>query len=211
MHAALLSWRWAFAALPAAAITVGLILVMILLVKTGDRIKTEVTAYSIKDVVMPDRRVETLDIPDPEQPPDLTDPPELPQPQVDESVAPVQTTFQRPSIDSSIGFSGGIISQNSELIPIVRVNPTYPQRASQRGIQGWVVLEFTIDTEGRTKNAKVIANSPSSIFDGAALKAISRWRYRPRVVDGEAQEVDGVQVRLTFTLSKDSGGRRSLF
>ena len=184
---------------------------MILLVKTGDRIKTEVTAYSIKDVVMPDRRVETLDIPDPEQPPDLTDPPELPQPQVDESVAPVQTTFQRPSIDSSIGFSGGIISQNSELIPIVRVNPTYPQRASQRGIQGWVVLEFTIDTEGRTKNAKVIANSPSSIFDGAALKAISRWRYRPRVVDGEAQEVDGVQVRLTFTLSKDSGGRRSLF
>ena len=206
-----LVWRWGLSAMPAIGITIGLFLVMIILIKTGDRVNQKVKTFSIKDVVMPDRQVDVIDIPDPEPPPDLSEPPDLPQPQPDQTVEPVNTTFSRPSVDSSVNFSGGIVSQNSELIPIVRVNPTYPQRAAQRGIEGWVVLEFTIDTDGRTKAARVIDNEPSNIFDSAALRAISKWRYRPRVVDGVPEEVEGAQVKLTFNLTKSSGGSRSLF
>lgn len=205
--------RWVGSLPLAAVITLLLFLTMITLIKTGDRLKQEVNFFAIKDVVMMPRQVEVIDIPDPEPPTELTNLPDLPQPQKNEVIAPVQLTFSRPKVNTGIQFSGAIGGHNSELIPIVRVNPTYPQRASQRGVEGWVVLEFNINTDGQVTDARVIANEPSGVFDRTALRAISRWRYRPRVVDGEPQEVEGVQVRLTFTLTKndESKGKHNLF
>lgn len=98
----------------------------------------------------------------------------------------------------SLGAGAG----DQDIVPLVRVEPIYPQRASQRGIEGWVELEFTITSAGTVKNPIVTAFEPSSVFNRAALKAIRKWKYNPKVEDGKAVERGGVTVRLTFQLDK---------
>jgi protein TonB len=93
----------------------------------------------------------------------------------------------------------GKISTN--LIPLVRIPPRYPMRAASRKIEGWVKVEFTITTTGTVKGAKVVESQPNTIFDRAALKAIVRWKFKPKTIDGEAFEQRALQV-LQFNLSK---------
>ena len=83
---------------------------------------------------------------------------------------------------------------------MVRVDPQYPIRAADRGVEGWVELEFTISESGAVKEAKVIAAKPKGVFNRAALRAIKRWKYNPKVEDGVAVERPGVTVRLEFNL-----------
>jgi protein TonB len=56
----------------------------------------------------------------------------------------------------------GQISTN--VIPLVRIPPTYPMRAANRRIEGWVKVEFTITKEGRVKDAVVVASQPNFCF-----------------------------------------------
>jgi len=105
-------------------------------------------------------------------------------------------------VDVDVGGSNvAIAAADSDVVPIVRVNPQYPLRASERGIEGWVAVEFTISKLGTVKDPKVIGAEPSSIFDRAALKAIRKWKYNPKIEDGEPVERPGVRVKLTFDLS----------
>ena len=87
---------------------------------------------------------------------------------------------------------------DSDIVPLVRVEPQYPERARQRGVEGWVVVEFTISAAGTVKSPRIIAYHPSTIFNRAALQAIRKWKYNPKIEEGVAVERPGVQVRLTF-------------
>jgi protein TonB len=107
-------------------------------------------------------------------------------------------------IDVDVDVSGTSISiaaSDSDVIPVVRVSPQYPLRASERGIEGWVEVEFTISKLGTVKDPRVFNSHPSSIFDRAALKAIRKWKYNPKIEDGEPVERPGIKVRLKFELS----------
>ncbi len=107
------------------------------------------------------------------------------------------------AIDVDIDLSGAniaIAASDSDVVPIVRIRPQYPLRASERGIEGWVEVEFTISKTGTVKDPSVINSHPSSIFDRAALKAIKKWKYNPKIEDGEPVERPGVKVRLKFDL-----------
>jgi protein TonB len=84
----------------------------------------------------------------------------------------------------------------------VRVNPDYPQRALSRGLEGWVRVQFTITPAGTVKDAIVVSAEPQDVFDDAALKAIARWRYNPKVENGAAVERVGVQTRIVFQLEQ---------
>lgn len=97
---------------------------------------------------------------------------------------------------------GGMGAADQDIVPLVRVNPEYPVRAAQRGIEGWVEVTFTISTTGTVKNAKVVGYEPSSVFNKAALRAIRKWKYNPKIEDGKAVERPGVIVRLSFNLAK---------
>ncbi|MGY3945095.1 energy transducer TonB [Aeromonas tecta] len=66
------------------------------------------------------------------------------------------------------------------LIPLQRVEPVYPYRAQQAGIEGSVTIRFTIDSEGRVGNVEVIEAKPKRQFERAAIQAVSKWRYQPR-------------------------------
>lgn len=73
----------------------------------------------------------------------------------------------------------------TDIKPLIRVAPTYPIRAARQRIEGWVLMEFTITTEGKVRDPVVIDHEPSSIFDAAATEAVFQWRYVPLSRDGE--------------------------
>ncbi len=106
------------------------------------------------------------------------------------------------SFDTSNLGHGISVGSDRDVIPLVRINPEYPSRARSRGIEGWVQVEFTITAAGTVANPKVVDADPKGMFDRAAVTAISRWKYNPKVVDGRAQERRGVMVVLTFKLEK---------
>lgn len=86
-------------------------------------------------------------------------------------------------------------------LPIEMVTPEYPTAALQKGIEGWVQVEFTIDTNGTILQPTIISHSPSRIFDRAVLTALKKSRYRPQLLNGEPVVVQGVTELFRFTLS----------
>ena len=84
--------------------------------------------------------------------------------------------------------------------PIVRINPKYPTSAARDGIEGWVQLSFNISPTGEVIDATVVNSEPKRIFDREALRAIKRWKYRPKVIEGVAQLQTGQTVQLDFKL-----------
>ena len=84
--------------------------------------------------------------------------------------------------------------------PIVRINPKYPTSAARDGIEGWVQLSFNISPTGEVIDATVVNSEPKRIFDREALRAIKRWKYRPKIIEGVAQLQTGQTVQLDFKL-----------
>ena len=99
------------------------------------------------------------------------------------------------------GVSMGAGKVSSNVIPLVRIPPRYPMRAARRKIEGWVKVEFTITENGTVKDAVVVDSQPPEIFNREALQAIARWKFKAKIIDGEAFEQRAVQV-LQFKLSK---------
>lgn len=87
----------------------------------------------------------------------------------------------------------------SGVVPLVRVPPKYPARAANRHIEGWVKVEFTIQTDGSVDDAVVVSSEPEGIFDDAAVTAISKWEFKEKIVNGVAVPQRAVQT-LQFKL-----------
>jgi periplasmic protein TonB len=111
-------------------------------------------------------------------------------------------SFKRPDIALAKRGDTGFGGVDTDVIPRIRVKPEYPPSAITRGIEGWVQLRFTVTAIGTVRDAVVVRSEPSMTFDDAALKAIARWRYNPRVVNGEAVERVGLQTVIRFELDQ---------
>lgn len=68
------------------------------------------------------------------------------------------------------------------------VAPTFPPRADERNIDGWVDIEFTVGTDGRTRNIVVTDASHETLFRREATEAVGKWQFEPRVFMGRAIE-----------------------
>jgi TonB family protein len=79
--------------------------------------------------------------------------------------------------------------------------PDYPESALTQRISGSVVVEYTVDTHGETRDIHVVEASPPGVFDQAAMNAVKHWRYAPVVVNGTAVDVP-VKTRVRFELPK---------
>jgi protein TonB len=77
------------------------------------------------------------------------------------------------------------------------VAPVYPPLAAQAGVQGVVILEVTIGTDGKVKDAKVVKSL--KLLDDAAVTAVKGWEFKPTVIDGHPVQVIMV-VPINFTL-----------
>ena len=89
----------------------------------------------------------------------------------------------------------------SGVVPLVIVKPIYPSRAASRGTEGWVKVEFTIQTDGSVDDAVVLQSEPEGIFDDAALAAINKWKFKEKMINGVAVPHRAVQL-LQFKLDR---------
>jgi TonB family protein len=78
------------------------------------------------------------------------------------------------------------------------VSPAYPDAARKRGIEGWVELAFTVQTNGSVDQVEVRNASPADVFDDAAVRAVRQWRFEPVLRAGEKIE-QRAMVRLKFS------------
>lgn len=139
--------------------------------------------------------------PKPPPPPDEP-PPDMPDPTFDSNVESVGMDLGGASMDANLDIqAGGGFSADGEYLPIVKVAPVYPRRALTRGIEGYVLLEFTVTKSGAVSDPVVVEADPPGIFDRAAIQAALKFKYKPKVVNGEPIDVAGVRNRITFELT----------
>lgn len=197
--------RYAISISFAALITFGLFFGMQWLIATGD-IELEDTGDRI--------RVEMAQVRDIQEVRQIERKPEVP---AEAEAAPEISLDMSSSVDnvSGIGIeisanamvaaplatgTGGFSATDGEFLPIVRVNPSYPSRAQENGVEGNVLVEFTVTAEGTTADVIVIESS-HRMFERNAVRAAQKYKYKPRVVDGEPVTVLGVRVRIVFELA----------
>lgn len=85
-------------------------------------------------------------------------------------------------------------------MPTVVVPADYPREALDMGVEGYVILEFTVTKTGSLKDIKVIDSSPHGYFEHAAINAAYKFRYDPKIVNGEPVEVPRAQYKMLFKL-----------
>ena len=187
-------------ALVAVPVAIGLFYVMHSLINR-DYEQLDVEARKIADIIVPENEIEVNvreakpeKVEDPEEPP-----PDLPTPDMDMDMdLNVVNTAPRASVEVQISATG--ISGDGEYLPIVKVAPVYPRRAQTRGISGYCIVEYTVTRTGSIRDPRAVDCQPAGVFESASISAAEKFKYRPRVVDGEAIEVAGVQNLFTYEL-----------
>ncbi|MEJ2417976.1 MAG: energy transducer TonB [Exilibacterium sp.] len=190
----------------AAAVTFGLLFLMHSLIEADKREPKDAEAQKIADITMPETKIETqYDTEKPDKPDDPEEPPpEMPEPEFDTpELNPDALNMSAPKVQANLKVGGiGGFSSDGEYLPIVKVQPRYPSRALSRGIEGYVIVEFTVTKNGSVRDPVVVEAEPQNIFNRAATKAALKFKYKPRVIDGEPVEVPGVRNKITFAIAK---------
>lgn len=106
-----------------------------------------------------------------------------------------------PKIDIDIDVGGGIAIAR-ELTPLVRFPPEYPIRATTNGVEGYVILRFTVTETGSVADPEVLRSEPPRMFDRAAIRAILRWKYQPQLANGKPISVISY-TRINFKLREE--------
>jgi protein TonB len=198
--------RLALGLIAAAAVTLLLFWVMQYLIATADRSLDEAKRGSLLDFVRVKRAevVERKQTKPDKPPPPKAPPPEPPAPQLDKlkptaekiavGSAPVETEIELTGGGFSLGVGEG------DYLPIVKVAPIYPQRALSRGMEGECVVAYTVTRAGTTRDAAAVEGQCDRMFEKASVAAALKFKYKPRVVDGETVEVPGVRNKFTYRL-----------
>ena len=198
--------RYAIAFLVASGVTFGLFYLMQALISMGVAEAERVFAGHVIEFVRL-KRDSQLDLkkrrlPDKAPPEEEPPPPELDlsrpvRPDLDLDAMSIALAHQ---VDLGAGPDFGDMGSDQDIVPIVRVNPQYPIRAADRGIQGWVEVQFTISAAGTVRDPVVVDAEPATVFNRAALRAIRKWKYSPKIEEGVAVDRPDVRVRLHFNL-----------
>jgi protein TonB len=182
-------------------VTFGLLFVMQYMISSGQNAVGNDGAFRIVDFV----RVERNEVIEkkkqkPDKPPEPEVMPDMPEPQISNFESTLRIAMVAPPVSMNTRIGGlGFGQSDGEYLPIVKVQPIYPQRAAARGTEGYVIVQYTVTTTGDTKDVEVI-ESTSSLFDRAAIESAMKYKYKPRVIDGTPVEVTGVTTKIIFEL-----------
>lgn len=156
-----------------------------------------------------DEQIERVDRRRPEPPPPPEEPPPPPEMEIAqvEQVREPMPQLDMPRLDIPLSGTGPFLgafgqidqAEQGDVIPLVRIQPQYPREAAIAQIEGWVKVEFVITETGSVRNPRVIEAEPERVFDREAIRAILRWKFKPRVVDGMPVERMATQV-IQFNL-----------
>ncbi|HLF32532.1 MAG TPA: energy transducer TonB [Xanthomonadales bacterium] len=210
-------FRILIAAALAILVTFGVLLFMQALISSGGDDRAELEAIAgihFGPVEIPDD-ITTRSRRIPKKPPPPKNPPPPPRLQVSRTDQAVQDMprIDMPNLDVPLVGGEGMFIGNfqqvdpkaeGDIIPVVVIRPMYPREAALAGIEGWVKVEFTITAIGTVQDPKVIGAEPARIFNREAIRAILKWKFKPRVVDGVAVDRRATQV-IDFSL--DDAGR----
>jgi len=134
----------------------------------------------------------------------------LPRPQVDlnPDIAPLAPQLEM-AVDLNLPMNladgpylGPVTTQlDRDFMPLSRQPPQYPYKAARRGIEGWVRVSFRVTETGTVEDVQVLESDPAGVFEQAAIKAVYRWRFKPRTVNGQAMAGTAEQV-VEFELNR---------
>lgn len=189
------------------AVAFGLFFMMAKIIENSDRPADDVPELPVIDVVMqePEDETQTRTRVPPPPPPPPQQPPKV-QPTEPDSAEPDSDGFSLdvPSVNTggvNVSLGGvGALRQDGEATPIVRIEPKYPPQAARDGKEGWVRLSFTINEQGGVEDIEVLDAEPRRIFDREARRALSKWKYKPKIEGGKAVKQLGQTVQLDFKL-----------
>ena len=189
-----------------AAITFSLFYLMQSLIAAGVGEPIAGNAIRIADISIPDLEIEvTRTEPKPEEPDVPEEVPDLPDLEVTSMDMTGDTALNVARVEVDLGNIDANVSvgvNDTDMLPIVTVNPQYPNRALSRGIEGWCQVIFTVTENGTVENPSVVDSDPPEIFDSASLRAVLRFKFNPRVVNGVAVPVEGVQYLFTYKVDQ---------
>ncbi|WP_158100635.1 energy transducer TonB [Neiella marina] len=135
----------------------------------------------------------------------VTPPPEFAHP-IDPTDSTPTLAINAPQLPQVSINNGGIPAPSApsdgDARPIVRVEPKYPIKQATAGITGYVIMQFSILADGSTGDIEVIESQPKRAFERAAMRALKKWKYRPKLVDGKSVIQQGLKVRLDFDLNQ---------
>ncbi|MDO7086102.1 energy transducer TonB [Pseudocolwellia sp. AS88] len=203
--------RFLVSILLGAGVTFVLFSFMAFLVSSGDRNKEEQLENIIVEVntTPPKSSAETRRrVPPPPPPPPKSPPkPQAPEPEANNNTSGIG--FNMPGIklsgaNAGISAPGAGFGRDGDATPIVRIEPKYPMQAARDGKEGWVKLSFTINEIGGVEDVEVIEAQPKRIFDKEAKRALRKWKYKPKVVDGKPMRQPGLSVQLDFKMDGGS-------
>jgi periplasmic protein TonB len=103
-----------------------------------------------------------------------------------------------PSIQPDAAFAG---AGNRMLQPLVRIPPIYPSNAIAQNKEGSCRAAFDVSQTGKPFNIDV--NCTASVFKNSASRAIAKWKYSPKMVNGQTVVRHGVIGIVTFRLSQE--------
>ena len=198
--------RWAISMAMAGAITLGLFYFMQALIATGEGLDERVNVVRLVDATMPEIQqevIEEIDRPDPIE--DVADQePDTPDKQINLDSGPaLNVARSEVQLDTGLDVgSASISATDGDYLPLVAIAPQYPTRAAQRGIEGWCLVSFTVDGLGNVveDSIRVVDAEPANIFDRSSERAAARFKFQPRVIDGQGVEVPGVQDLFRYQL-----------
>ena len=210
----MMNLRVPIAAMVAIGVTFSLFLFMHKLISSGGGERAELDAISgihFGPVEIPDE-IMTRSRRKPQKPPPPKDPPPPPKLQISKMDQRIQNMprMNLPDLDLPlVGGEGMFIgnfqqvnrSAEGDIVPVVVIRPMYPREAAISGTQGWVKVEFIITEVGTVKDPRVIDAKPPRVFNREAIRAILKWKFKPRVVEGIAVERRATQV-IDFTLDE---------
>ncbi len=100
-----------------------------------------------------------------------------------------------PIAPKSFGLSEGDIQ------PIRKFAPTYPRSLASRGVEGYVIVQFTVNKMGAVENVMIV-ESTNHAFERPSIRAVEKYKYKPRVIDGVSVEVQGVMEKISFEIEE---------
>jgi len=200
--------RFSVALAAAALITFGLFWVMQSLIARGSALDYRRDKRVVLDFVRFKReeKVETKSREKPRRLDRKEPPPQAQMPVTKMAQAPNKQALRVdvPPFQPQLALAGGphlgAAPADSFAVPLVRPAARYPQRAQARGVQGWVHLRFTVTPQGTTKDVKVLDADPQGYFEKAAISAVEKYKYKPRVENGVPVEESGVEIVLSFEM-----------
>lgn len=196
--------RWLVSMALALLITLLLFYMMQALIATGTALEQRVNVVKIVDATMPEIEMEVVREVERPQPIEQLDtpPPEVPERSNTLDNGP-GLSFERSTINLDAGLdigNAGISITDGEMLPLVNVTPQYPTRAASRGIEGWCQVSFTVTATGGVSDVIVVDAEPKGIFDSSSIRAAEKFKFQPKVVDGQGVPVPNVQYVFRYQL-----------